>query len=134
MSQKNGESPPPPPQARNSTRTRLDCHTKNNKSPFYATNTPSNITERKNLLGKADKQNGQRLTLRCGTCHRPLMVYYQQKSVATTPKLVVLDGSVHKTPNGTLKLYVRCKCGAKTIFENKQPHPTKQGWKRINQK
>ena len=133
MSQKNGESPPPPPQARNQNITRFRFPNKNNKSPFYATNTPSNITE-KNLLGKADNQNGQRLTLRCGTCHRPLMVYYQQKSFTTTPKLVVLDGSVHKTPNGTLKLYVRCKCGAKTIFENKQPHPTKQGWKRINQK
>ncbi|MEJ2241828.1 MAG: hypothetical protein P8Y18_06775 [Candidatus Bathyarchaeota archaeon] len=56
-------------------------------------------------MGKIDTQRGQRLTLRCSTCKRPL--------------------------GGTNKIFIRCKCGEKTVFENQTSEITKQGWKRI---
>jgi hypothetical protein len=78
-----------------------------------------------------DSQRGQKLSLRCGACRRPLGIFYNKKSVSSPAKLVVLDGSVHKTEEGTLKIHVTCKCGAKTVFENRSGEITKQGWKRI---
>ena len=84
-------------------------------------------------MGKMDHQRGQRLTLRCGKCHRPLGIFFVQKSVTCPPKLEVLEGSVHKTDKGTIKIHAICKCGEKTIFENQSEIPTRQGWKRIPQ-
>jgi hypothetical protein len=82
-------------------------------------------------MGKIDSQSGHRLTLRCGVCKRPLGIFFQQKNISSPAKIVVLDGSVHKTKNETQKIHVHCKCGAKTIFENKSSILTKQGWRRI---
>jgi hypothetical protein len=82
-------------------------------------------------VGKMDTQRGQKLTLRCGACRRPLGIFYTKKSVSCPPKLVVLDGSVHKTEQGTHRLHVTCKCGAKTVFENQAATITKQGWKQV---
>jgi hypothetical protein len=76
-----------------------------------------------------DTQRGQKLTLRCSACRRPLGIFYNQKSVSSTPKIVVLDGSVHKTEKGTYKIHAICKCGAKTVFENFAI--TKHGWRKI---
>ena len=86
-----------------------------------------------NFMGKMDSQRGQRLTLRCADCRRPLGIFYIKKSVSSPPKLVFLDGSIHKTKKGTLKIHVRCKCGFKTIFKNNSPTITKQGWRRIKE-
>jgi hypothetical protein len=80
-------------------------------------------------VGKADSQKGQRLTLRCSECRRPLRIYLKQKTVSSPPKLVVLDGSAHQTETGTTKIHIRCKCGAKMVFENQSV--SKHGWKRI---
>ncbi len=82
-------------------------------------------------MGKMDSQSGQRLTLRCSACRRPLGIFYNQKNVSSPAKLVVLDGSVHKTEKGTTRIHVTCKCGAKMVFENKSAIITKQGWRRI---
>ena len=82
-------------------------------------------------MGKMDSQRGQKLTLRCSECKRPLGIFYVQKSVSCPAKLVVLDGSVHKTEKGTIKIHARCKCGAKTVFEKKSTTVTKQGWRRL---
>ena len=82
-------------------------------------------------MGKADNQSGQRLTLRCGACRRPLRIYYKQKNVSSPVKLVVLDGSVHKTEKGATRIHVRCVCGEKVVFENLSPSLTKQRWRRI---
>jgi len=79
-------------------------------------------------MGKADSQKGQRLTLRCVECRRPLRIYLQQKTVSSPAKLVVLDGSAHQTEKGTTRINVRCKCGAKMVFENSSA--TKHGWRR----
>lgn len=84
-------------------------------------------------MGKIDSQSGHRLTLRCGGCKRPLGIFYQQKNISSPAKLFVLDGSVHQTEKGTRKIHVRCKCGVKTIFENKSLSITKQGWRRLKQ-
>ncbi|MCW4015445.1 MAG: hypothetical protein NWF06_03665 [Candidatus Bathyarchaeota archaeon] len=78
-----------------------------------------------------DSQRGQKLTLRCSACKRPLGIFYQKKSVSKPAKLVILNGSVHKTQQGTTKIHATCKCGAKTVFENKSTEITKQGWRRI---
>jgi hypothetical protein len=83
------------------------------------------------ILGKMDSQRGQRLTLRCSACRRPLGIFYNKKSVSCLAKLIVLDGSVHKTKNETHKIHIRCKCGEKNVFENQTSTITKQGWKRI---
>ncbi|MGD9131676.1 MAG: hypothetical protein PVH73_08920 [Candidatus Bathyarchaeota archaeon] len=80
-------------------------------------------------MGKTESQKGQRLTLRCANCRRPLRIFLQQKTVSSPAKLVVLDGSAHQTENGTTIIHVRCKCGAKMVFENQSV--TKHGWKRI---
>ncbi len=82
-------------------------------------------------MGKMDTQKGQRLTLRCSSCKRPLGIFYNKKNISISAKLIVLDGSVHKTEKGTNRIYIRCKCGEKTIFENQTSEITKQGWKRI---
>jgi len=82
-------------------------------------------------VGKIDTQRGQKLTLRCSACRRPLGIFYNKKSVSCPAKLVVLNGSVHKTEKGTHKINVKCKCGAKTVFENQTSTITKQGWRRI---
>ena len=79
-----------------------------------------------------DSQSGQRLTLKCGACRRPLGIFYNKKSVSCLAKLTILNGSVHKTEKGTYKIHVRCKCGEKTVFENQKSIISKQGWKRIN--
>lgn len=81
-----------------------------------------------------DHQRGQRLTLRCHVCKRPLGIFYVQKTVKCQPKLEVLKGSVHKTNKGTIKIHAICKCGAKTVFENNSVTITKQGWRRITKK
>ena len=83
------------------------------------------------ILGKIDSQSGQRLTLRCSKCKRPLGIFYVQKSISCPAKLVVLNGSVHKTDKGTIKIHAKCKCGAKTVFENQSEIVTKQGWRRL---
>jgi hypothetical protein len=80
-------------------------------------------------VGKTESQKGQRLTLRCAVCKRVLRIYYKQKTVSSPAKLVVLDGSVHQTQNNTTRIHVRCKCGNKTVFENKSV--SKHGWRRI---
>lgn len=82
-------------------------------------------------MGKMDNQRGQRLTLRCCACKRPLGIFYNKKSLSSPAKLIILDGSVHKTDKGTNKIHIRCKCGKKTVFENQTSEITKQGWKRI---
>lgn len=81
-----------------------------------------------------DNQPGQRLTLRCSSCKRPLGIFFVQKSVNNLPKLILLKGSVHKTKKGTIKIHAKCKCGQKTIFENKSEIVTKQGWRRLTNK
>lgn len=78
-----------------------------------------------------DNQRGSRLTLKCNVCRRPLGIFYIKKSVTRPAKLVMLDGSVHKTERDTLKIHVNCKCGAKTVFENRSLEITKQGWKLV---
>jgi hypothetical protein len=78
-----------------------------------------------------DNQRGQRLTLRCSECHRPLGIFYWKKNLTSPATLTVLNGSIHKTEKGTLKIHATCKCGAKTIFENRSTEITKQGWKRL---
>jgi len=78
-----------------------------------------------------DHQRGQKLTLRCHECKRPLGIFYVQKTVKSQPKLEMLKGSVHKTDKGTIKIHAICKCGAKTVFENNSITITKQGWRRI---
>jgi hypothetical protein len=82
-------------------------------------------------MGKMDHQRGQRLTLRCRSCKRPLGIFFVQKRITDTPKLQFLDGSVHKTSQGTLRIHARCKCGEKNVFESRSSLPTKQGWRRI---
>ena len=82
-------------------------------------------------MGRTDSQDGQRLTLRCPDCKRILGVYYKKKAVSSSAKLVVLNGSVHRTEKGTTKIHVRCKCGNKVVFENQSPEATKYGWSRI---
>jgi hypothetical protein len=82
-------------------------------------------------MGKMDTQRGQKLTLRCSACRRPLGIFYNQKSVYSTPKIVVLDGSVHKTQKGNYKIHATCKCGAKTVFESQTSEITKHGWRQI---
>ena len=82
-------------------------------------------------MGKMESQRGQKLTLRCSKCKRPLGIFYVQKSVSSPAKLVVLDGSVHKTEKDTIKIHARCKCGVKTVFESKSTIVTKQGWRRL---
>ena len=82
-------------------------------------------------VGKMDSQRGQKLTLRCRTCKRPLGIFYNKKSVSAPAKLVVLNGSVHKTEKGTLRIHATCKCGVKTVFENPSGEITKQGWRRL---
>jgi hypothetical protein len=86
------------------------------------------------ILGKMDHQRGQKLTLRCHQCKRPLGIFYVQKSVTCQPKLEILKGSVHKTEKGTIKIHAICKCGAKTVFENQSETVTKQGWRRLTTK
>jgi hypothetical protein len=81
-----------------------------------------------------DHQRGQKLTLRCHQCKRPLGIFYVQKKVTCQPKIEVLNGSVHKTEKGTTKIIAICKCGAKTVFENQSETITKQGWRRITTK
>jgi len=81
-----------------------------------------------------DHQRGERLTLRCHMCKRPLGIFYVQKKVTSKPKLEILKGSVHKTNKGTLKIHAICKCGAKTVFENQSETITKQGWRRLTTK
>jgi hypothetical protein len=76
-----------------------------------------------------DTQRGQKLTLRCSTCRRPLGIFYNQKTVSSPPKLIVLEGSVHKTEEGTYIIHAKCKCGAKTVFENLSL--SKHGWRKI---
>ncbi|PVX24861.1 MAG: hypothetical protein CW691_06255 [Candidatus Bathyarchaeum sp.] len=83
------------------------------------------------FLGKMDSQRGQKLTLRCSGCKRPLGIFYVKKNISSPAKLVLLDGSLHKTEQGTLKIYARCKCGVKTVFENKSGNVAKQGWRRL---
>lgn len=78
-----------------------------------------------------DSQRGYRLTLRCNICKRPLGIFYVQKNVNCPAKLAVLNGSVHKTKKGTLKIYATCKCGEKTVFENNSESVTKHGWRRV---
>ncbi|PVX26875.1 MAG: hypothetical protein CW716_05115 [Candidatus Bathyarchaeum sp.] len=80
-------------------------------------------------MGKMDTQRGQKLTLGCSGCRRPLGIFYNQKSVSSTPKIVVLAGSVNKTEKGTYKIHATCKCGAKTVFENSTL--TRHGWRKI---
>jgi hypothetical protein len=58
-------------------------------------------------------------------------IFYQKKSVSSPVKMVVLDGSLHKTEKGTLKIHITCKCGTKNVFENQSDEINKQGWKRI---
>ncbi len=82
-------------------------------------------------MGKMDTQRGQRLTLRCSVCKRPLGIFFNKKNVSSPAKLIILDGSVHKTDRDTYRIHIRCKCGEKTKFENKNLEITKQGWKRI---
>ncbi|MEJ2271116.1 MAG: hypothetical protein P8X91_01215 [Candidatus Bathyarchaeota archaeon] len=82
-------------------------------------------------MGKMDTQRGQRLTLRCSSCKRPLGIFYNKKIIFSPAKLIILNGSVHSTNNGTNKIHIRCKCGEKTVFENQTSEITKQGWKRI---
>ncbi|MCJ7614244.1 hypothetical protein MUO71_05725, partial [Candidatus Bathyarchaeota archaeon] len=62
------------------------------------------------VLGKMDSQRGQKLTLRCSACHRPLGIFYNKKSVSCPAKLIILNGSVHKTEKGTNKIHATCKC------------------------
>ena len=83
------------------------------------------------FMGKMDSQRGSKLSLRCKVCRRPLGIFYNKKSVSNPAKLVVLNGSIHKTERETLKIYITCKCGAKNVFENRSPEITKQGWKLI---
>lgn len=78
-----------------------------------------------------DSQRGQRLSLRCSVCKRPLGIFYVQKRVSRPAKLIVLNGSVYKTDKGTLKIHATCKCGAKTVFENTSGAVTKHGWRRL---
>jgi hypothetical protein len=83
-------------------------------------------------LGRLDTQRGQRMGLKCRACKRPLGIFYIKKSINSTPKIVIFKGSVHKTENKTIKIYVECKCGAKTVFENQSEIITKHGWRRTN--
>ena len=83
------------------------------------------------VVGKMDTQRGQKLTLRCSACKRPLGIFYNKKTVSSPAKLVILNGSVHKTEKGTLKIHATCKCGVKTVFENPSGEITKQGWRRL---
>jgi len=83
------------------------------------------------VLGKMETQPGQKLTLRCNKCKRPLGIFYVQKSVTCPPKLILLKGSVHKTDKGTIRIHAICKCGVKTIYENTSETVTKQGWRRL---
>ena len=83
------------------------------------------------VVGRMDSQRGQKLTLRCSSCKRPLGIFYNKKTVSSPAKLVILNGSVHKTEKGTLKIHARCKCGVKTVFENRSGEVTKQGWRRL---
>ena len=85
-------------------------------------------------MGKMDTQRGQKLTLRCHVCKRPLGIFYVQKTVRSVPKIEVLKGSVHTTDKGTTKIHAICKCGAKTVFENESETITKQGWRRLTTK
>jgi hypothetical protein len=78
-----------------------------------------------------DSQRGTKLTLRCGACRRPLGIFYNKKTVSSPTKLIILNGSAHKTEKGTIKIHATCKCGAKTIFENPSGEITKQGWRKI---
>jgi len=83
------------------------------------------------VLGRMDSQRGQKLTLRCSGCHRPLGIFYIKKTVSSPAKLVLLNGSVHKTEEGTIKIHATCKCGVKTVFENRSGEVSKQGWRRL---
>ena len=83
------------------------------------------------VVGKMDTQRGQKLTLRCSACKRPLGIFYNKKTVSSPAKLVILNGSVHKTEKGTLKIHATCKCSVKTVFENPSGEITKQGWRRL---
>ncbi len=85
-------------------------------------------------LGKMDTQRGQKLTLRCHKCKRPLGIFYVQKTVKSPAKIELLKGSVHTTDKGTIKIHAICKCGAKTVFENESETITKQGWRRLTKK
>ena len=82
-------------------------------------------------MGKMDTQRGQKLTLRCSACKRPLGIFYTQKNISDTPKLVILSGSVHKTKKDTYIIHTKCKCGAKTVFESLTSKISKYGWKQI---
>ena len=86
--------------------------------------------ERVSRVGKSESQKGQRLTLKCPSCNRVLRIYYQKKTAASPPKLVVLNGSVHQTEK-TTRIHVRCKCGNKVIFERQAPEVSRYGWRRI---
>ena len=79
-----------------------------------------------------DNQRGQRLSLRCTNCKRPLGIFFIQKSVNKPAKLTILNGSVHKTNYGTIKIHAVCKCNTKTIFENNSEIISKNGWRRLN--
>ena len=83
-------------------------------------------------MGKTDTQSGQRLSLKCSECKRTLRIYYRQKNILSSKKLTVLNGSVHKTKDGNLRIHAQCKCGVKTVFEKKSTSVTKQGWRRIS--
>ena len=69
------------------------------------------------VLGKMDSQVGCRLSLRCGSCRRPLGIFYQKKRVSSPIKLIVLKGSLHRTEKGTPRIHITCKCGAKNVFD-----------------
>jgi RNase P subunit RPR2 len=117
------------------------------KAPHYSSdaqnattlseNTPSGeIISVKNgesfWMGKSESQKGQRLTLKCPSCNRVLRIYYKRKTVASPAKLIVLDGSVHQKET-TTRIYVRCKCGNKVIFERQSPDISRYAWRRISQ-
>ena len=82
-------------------------------------------------MGKTDSQRGQQLTLKCSGCKRTLRIYYQQKTISSPIKLLVLNGSVHETEKGTRKIHITCICGVKTVFESNSSSITKQGWRRL---
>jgi RNase P subunit RPR2 len=83
-------------------------------------------------MGKSESQKGQRLTLKCPSCNRVLRIYYKRKTVASPAKLIVIDGSVHQKETAT-RIYVRCKCGNKVIFERQSPDISRYDWRRISQ-
>lgn len=82
-------------------------------------------------LGRTDSQKGQRLTLKCTDCRRVLKIYHKQKKGSSLARIIVLNGSVHKTQKGNQRIYVKCKCGRKMIFENNSTIIKKYGWRRI---